>query len=256
MLPPINTRAPWRPVAAALAAATALGTASGAPPLRAEIQVGLCGDPQAIVRALDLVPRGPQRETWLFDDPSLTLLGHGVRMRLRTHATSPTLTLKIANQDCRALPKGLLPKGEGKCEYDVHGSGVAGAVSIEHPVTPEKTAGLVSGRTKLLDAASDAQRRYLREVLQLDPLPAGVRPLGPVMSDIYRTRDDRYDVEVSTLPTGRTTVEMSIKVPVRKVTAAQAALDERLAAAKVTPCTDQAGQAASKLSEMLSRPSP
>lgn len=220
---------------------------------RAEIQVGLCGDPQAIVRALDLVARGPAYETWLFDDPSLSLIGRGVRLRLRMHATQPELTLKVADQDCRTLPQRLLPRGEGKCEYDVHGAAMAGAVSLSLPLTPAVAADLVAGRIPVAATLSGAQRRYLRDVLHLEPLPPDLRALGPIGTQVFRTRDRRYDVDQSTLPDGATTVEVSIKVPVGDVAGAQAALAERLAASRVTPCGDQSGQAASKLRSLVER---
>ncbi len=244
--------APLRFVARALAVllAACAATAFAAAP-RAEIQVGLCGEPQAIARALDLVARGPAYDTWLFDDPSLSLLGAGVRLRLRMHASEPELTLKVAGQDCRVLPKGTVPRREGKCEYDVHGAAMAGAVSLTQRLTPATASALVAGGTPVAAALSATQLRYLRAVL--GPLPKDLRALGPIGNEVFRTRDKRYDVDTSTLPDGATSVEISIKVPVADVTSAQAALDERLAAARVTPCADQSGQAASKLRTLLER---
>lgn len=237
----------------ALLAAAAVGAPCHAAGPRAEIQVGLCGASPAIARALDLVPRGPAYETWLFDDPTLSLIARGVRLRLRMHPTDPVLTLKVADQDCRTLPHGLVPHGEGKCEYDVHGAAMAGAVSLDHPITSATARALVAG-TPPSAALSPAQRRYLREVLRLDPLPADLRALGPIRTEVLRTRDRRYDVDQATLPDGAVTLEISVKVPVAKVTAAQAALDGRLAAARVTPCADQSGQAAAKLRSLVERP--
>jgi len=240
------------PLIALFAAATACVPCAEAAP-RAEIQVGLCGAPPDIARALDLVPRGPAYETWLFDDPSLTLLDRGVRLRLRMHPTDPVLTLKVAGQDCRTLPHGLVPRGEGKCEYDVHGAAMAGAVSLDHRIAAQAARALVEG-TPPSAALSAAQRRYLREVLRLDPLPPDLRALGPIRTEVFRTRDRRYDVDQSTLPDGAASVEISIKVPLAKVTAAETALAERLAAAGVTPCADQSGQAAAKLRSLRERP--
>ncbi|MFO1399470.1 MAG: hypothetical protein U1F48_20665 [Burkholderiales bacterium] len=243
-----------RGAVAALAAAGAL-PALAAPP-RAEIQVGLCGEPQAVARALDLVPRAPPYDTWLFDDASLSLQGRGVRLRLRMQADAPVLTVKVADQDCRTLPKDALPRGEGKCEYDVHGAAIAGAVSLEQRIPSAAAAELIAGKRSVATLLSPAQRRYLRDVLRLDPLPPDLRALGPIATSVFRTRDRRYDVDQSTLPVGAATMEISIKVPLAEVTAAQAALDERLAAARVARCEDQSGQAASKLRSLVERTAP
>ena len=246
-------RIPFTTLAAIVVAASL--PALAAPP-RAEIQVGLCGDPQAVVRALDLVPRASGYETWLFDDASLALHARGVRLRLRMQGDKPVLTVKIAAQDCRTLPKGALPRGEGKCEYDVHGAAMAGAVSLEQRIPLAAAAELIAGKRIVATLLSPAQRSYLRDVLRLDPLPPDLRPLGPIAMQVLRTRDGRYDVDQSTLPGGAATLEISVKVPLADVTAAQAALDERLAAAHVMQCADQSGQAAAKLRSLVERTAP
>ncbi len=98
---------------------------------QAEIQIGLCAPADQIVRALELRPRGTPIEVWLFDDAALTLFGRGLRLRLRVAADGRSeFTLKVADQDCARLDPNLVPPGEGKCEIDLHGASMAGAVSL------------------------------------------------------------------------------------------------------------------------------
>jgi hypothetical protein len=236
---------------AVLALASA-SIASAAGP-RAEIQVGLCGEPAAIESALALRPRAAPYETWLFDDPALALFDHGVRIRLRVGKQRAELAVKIANQDCRALPAGLVPPHEGKCEFDVHGDAIAGAVSLTRSLDARDTAALIAGTRPLSAMLSPAQARYLREIVQVDPLPAGVVALGPIANRVYRTGDGAYDVDVSQLPGGQRYAEISTKVPLAQASVAEARLAARLAQAGVTPCADQSAQAAGKLRLLLPR---
>lgn len=237
--------------AMAAAAFVVAGAVHAAP--RAEIQVGLCGDPAVIAHALDLAPRGPAYETWLFDDPALSLFDRGVRLRLRMLGKHPELTVKIADQDCRTLAPGLLPPREGKCEYDVHGDVIAGAVSLTRRLDTATAAALLSGRRTVAETLSPAQARYLREIVRIDPLPADLRALGPIANRVLATRDGTYDVDESTLPGGQRYVEVSVKVPIARATAAESALQARLTQAGVTPCAEQAGQAAQKLRLLLAK---
>ena len=111
------------------------GAAAGAKPIdpqqaRVEIQIGVCDEPEHIVRALDLKPRGAPVETWLFDDAGLALFGRGLRLRLRLSERDAELTLKAAIADCKSLSVAHVPADQGKCEYDVHGTIINSAVSL------------------------------------------------------------------------------------------------------------------------------
>ena len=97
---------------------------------QAEIQVAVCSEVDQVIRALDLLPRDTPRDTWLFDDASLTLFGRGLRLRLRSTESGNELTLKAAVEDCAKVPPKLLPPKAGKCEHDVHGDKVTAAVSL------------------------------------------------------------------------------------------------------------------------------
>jgi hypothetical protein len=119
------------------------GAAHAASP-RAEVQVLLC-EPQATLEAkLGLRSRGAPYETWHFDDASLALLDRGLRLRLRVRDNGGELTLKAAKQDCQTLPRDLVPRGEGKCEYDVYGESISGAVSLSRTLDAATTRGLVT----------------------------------------------------------------------------------------------------------------
>ena len=111
------------------AAAVSFAMQTSAATQNVEIQIALCGEPGAIEAALDLRPRSAPIEVWLFDDTSLAMFAAGLRLRLRGDGTGSELTLKCANQDCARLPAGVVPKKQGKCEYDLHGETMAGAMS-------------------------------------------------------------------------------------------------------------------------------
>ncbi len=220
---------------------------------RAEIQVALCGPPDAVERALALVPRGADYETWLFDDADLSMLQRGLRIRLRVHAKGSELTVKVAAQDCDALAHGLVPKREGKCEYDVHGERIEGVVSLTRNLGTRATQDLIAGRQPMPQAMSAAQVRYLRQLAGAWPLPTDLRALGPIANRVLETPDKVYDVDISRLPGGEQYAEASIKVPRSDVDRARAALAARLAQSNVDVCADQAGQAAAKLRQLLQR---
>ena len=236
--------------AVALTAAVACAVAAAAG-RRAEVQVTLCGEPAAIERALDLTPRGAPYETWLFDDDALALHERGLRLRLRLRADGAELTLKAADQPCTALAPALVPRRQGKCEYDVHGERMTGTVSIATALDAPTAQALVAGRLPPAEALSEAQVRFLREGTSAWPLPPGLRALGPIANRILTTPGGRYDVDAQRLPDGRHFVEISAKVPVAEAPATQRALHARVERAGVAVCADQAGQAGHKLRALL-----
>ena len=244
-----------RPFAAAIALGAALASAAApayaAAGRRAEVQVALCGDPAAIERALDLKPRAAPYETWLFDDESMALHERGLRLRLRIRADGGELTLKAVDQPCTALGPALVPRRQGKCEYDVHGDRMTGAVSISVALDARASAALVAGRMALAEAMSEAQVRFLREATSAWPLPPGLRALGPIANRVLRTPGGRYDVDAQQLPDGRHFVEISAKVPVSAAPATQRALHARIERAGVAMCVDQGAQAGNKLRALL-----
>lgn len=220
---------------------------------RAEVQIGLCADADAIERALALRPREAPYETWQFDDAALSLLGHGVRVRLRAKESESELTIKIAGQDCNTLPDGLVPRRQGKCEFDVYGASRDGAVSLTRRLDTGATRELLAGRMTVTQALSPAQIRYLREVLGFYPLPADLRALGPITNRAYVTKDSGYEVDLSQLPGGERYAEISKKVPQAAIDPTFRALDVVLRQAGIAACADQTSQAAAKLRLLLQR---
>jgi len=128
------TAADWglvnRVVPPAGLAAGAATPERGLPAARAEVQIELCSPLPDIERSLKLRPDGDPFEVWLFDDAALTLFERGVRIRLRTKGKHAELTVKVANQDCARIDPKMVPPKIGKCEFDVHGASMAGAVSL------------------------------------------------------------------------------------------------------------------------------
>ncbi len=245
---------PLAAIAAVLAACPATAVAGGKPKVaNAEVQVALCGDPAAIERALKLAPRGPPQAVHLFDDAALSLFARGVRIRLRSGPDGDELTLKVADQDCAAVPPALLPRGAGKCEYDLHGDKLAGAVSLSQRIGADAARDLVAGRASLASQLAPAQVGYLRDVVKLWPLPDGVAALGPIALTTWRDAGKRYDVDVTRLPGGDGYVEISRKVAADDVPRARAGLDRDLRQAGVEACADQSAQAVNKL-RALQRP--
>jgi hypothetical protein len=232
----------------AIAVATA-GAHAASP--RAEIQVALCEPVAALERKLDLRPRGAPYETWLFDDDRLALLERGLRLRLRVKGGESELTLKVAKQDCEALAKEAVPKGEGKCEIDVHGDVAAGAVALSRTLDASATRDLLAGKIGVAALLSDAQLRFLRDVAGTWPLPGGLRPLGPIANRVYAAK--HYDVDVSTLPDGASYAEIADKVPVERIASERESLVRHLARANVAACADQNGQAAVKMKRLLGK---
>ena len=242
-----------RPPLIAVVAVTLLTVSTGVPAARsprAEIQVGLCEPVESLQSKLELRPRGPGYETWLFDDASLSLLARGVRVRLRATAEGSELTVKVAAQDCQALPPGLVPRRQGKCEFDMYGDKLDGVVSLSRSLSAASTRELVAGRMPLSQALSEAQARYLREVVKAWPLPGDLRALGPIANRVYRS-GARYDVDLSTLPSGNPYAEIGIKVQLSDVERERSALARHLETSGVKACADQQGQAPAKLRSLL-----
>ena len=245
----------WVVASCLLAASIAAGKSVHDPAAtQAEIQVALCSEPDQVVRALDLAPRGTPRATWLFDDPELTMFKRGLRFRLRATDSGSELTLKAAVADCALVPPALLPPKVGKCEHDMHGDQVTAAVSLSTRLYESVAKKLLSGRLPLADALSPAQVRYLTEVTKLWPLPNDLRLLGPIEVLTYRARDKPYDVDASRLPTGERYVEVSRKVPLADADAARKRFDDDLARSGVAVCSDQSAQAVNKLRALLRTP--
>ena len=218
---------------------------------RAEIQIGLCAPADQIERALGLRPRGAPLDVWLFDDPSLTLFGRGLRLRLRAGEHRSDLTLKVTSQDCARLDSKVIPPGKGKCEYDVYGTSTTGAVSLTRRLSASSTNDLVAGRVATAQMLSPLQITYLRDVVGIWPLPPGIRGLGPMQVRTYRAKGGLYDVDVSQLPTGEQYVEISRKVPAAEASRAMDLLKADLSRSGVEMCADQSAQVVNKLRSLL-----
>ena len=225
--------------------------AKGKAATRAEVQIGLCAPQADLERTLQLRSSEPPFEVWQFDDASLALLDHGLRLRLRMQSAQSVLTLKVANQKCEDISPDLLPAREGKCEYDVYGAQQAGAVSLNNVLDAAAARELVAGRLPVAQALSAAQVRYLRDAVHYWPLPPGLRILGPIQALTYRTKGKTYDVDVNVMPGGERYAEISRKVPVADAARAFAAMKEHVAAAGIAECDERSGQAANKLRALL-----
>ncbi len=221
---------------------------------RAEVQVGLCSEPDKIIPALGLEPVAAGRlEVWYFDDPSLGLFGHGLVFRLRIKGGQSELTLKVADQDCAQVPPVLIPRREGKCEYDLHGTDLKGAVSLNTALDDRTTKELVAGRLALSQVLSPAQIRYLQDVAHAWPLASGLERLGPVHVDSFRSRSRSLVVEVWRLPSGRRFIEISQKVGLEEARRTRSELEGTLAKAGVRVCADQSSQARAKLQDLVAK---
>jgi hypothetical protein len=223
----------------------------GLPATRAEVQIELCTPFAEIERSLKLRAHGDPIDVWLFDDSAMTLFDRGLRLRLRVSGKRAEFTVKIANQDCARIDAKMVPPKLGKCEYDVHGARMAGAVSLSRNLADREWRDLVAGRVAPAELLSAVQLTYLRDVARIWPLPPQLRPLGPKKSRAYVPQNEPYEVDVSQLPSGEVYVEMSRKVPAADAQHAKDALDATLARTGVTACADQGGQAVNKLKLML-----
>jgi hypothetical protein len=248
----IRTRRNAVAMLAVIFATAVIAPRAGAARAQAEIQIGLCAPADQIVQALDLRPRGTPIQVWQFDNAALALSGRGLRLRLRVAADGRSqFTLKVADQDCARLDPKLVPPGEGKCEYDVYGTGMAGAVSLNRSLGVGSTNDLVAGRVTPEQALGPSQIRYLREVVGVWPLPPGIRGLGPMQVRTYRSKDKRYDIDISELPGGEQYAEISRKVPAADATRTMGAMEADLTRAGVEMCADQSSQAVNKLRALL-----
>jgi len=216
---------------------------------RVDVQASLCGSPEQTIEALRLKSTGAPSDVWLFDDASLSLFNKGLRIRLRPNKKGAELTLKAADQDCAQLAPGVLPAGEGKCEYDAHGERIAGALSLSRTVSAAQAAQLAGGQAPVADALSEAQVRYLQSVPGVWPLPVGLRALGPTRVSSYAAKP--YVVDISELPGGERFIEISRKGPLTQAAQMRSRMNADLTAAGVTVCTDQSAQAVNKLKSLL-----
>jgi hypothetical protein len=217
----------------------------------AEVQINLCSEPAEIVRALKLAPSGNPREAWYFDNASLDHFNKGALFRLRTGSGAAELTLKAAGQDCETVPSALLPKGVAKCEYDVHGASIVGAVSVTRELDKAQARGLLDGSIALADVLGEAQVRYLRERLSAWPLASGLQRLGPARIKAWRADGGRYLVEVWQLPSGKQYTELSQKTKAGNARRLHSQLLDMLAARGVRACPDQRSLAGEKLRDYL-----
>jgi len=250
--PPASPLRTGRDLLGAMLFVAAFGAADelrAAPPPPAEVQINLCAAPERVALALGLAADGV-RTAWYFDTRDLALANRGVVFRLRQAASATELSMKIARQDCAALPSALIPKGEGKCELDLHGDSMHGAVSIARALDAEASAALLAGRMTLREALSPAQIRFLDQRLGLWPPPDGIVRLGPVRIDAYRRKAERFVLEAWTLPGGETHLEISQKSTSDRAYGVRDALLRRLAAADVAVCADQSSQSARKLGQL------
>ena len=247
-----------------LLAATILATAvvparahsAGAPraarEAQAEIQIGLCSTPEQIRQGLKLRPRGAPITVWQFDNSLLTPFEAGVRLRLRVAADCGSeLTLKVADQDCARLAPGVVPSGEGKCEYDVYGVNMTGTVSLTRRLDAKTTGDLIADRVAPERALSQSQIRYLRDIVRIWPLPPGIHALGPMHVQTYRTPGKIYDIDISQLPGGIQYAEISRKVPVADAFRLKQVMEADLSRAGIETCADQSSQAGNKLRSLL-----
>jgi hypothetical protein len=217
----------------------------------AEVQINLCSEPAEIARALKLSRSGAPREAWYFDNAALDNFARGALFRLRTSEGEPELTLKAAGQDCAKVPPALLPGGSAKCEYDVHGASIVGAVSVTRVLDKVQAGGLLDGSIALADVLSEAQVRYLREGLSAWPLAPGLKRLGPARIEAWRAPGAKFSVEVWRLPSGKRYIELSQKTTAGKAQHLQSQLLGTLAASGVRACADQHSMAAEKLRDYL-----
>ena len=233
---------------AADAPAKAAAISASAP---VEVQINLCTGPTKIAKALGLKAKSDRREVWYFDTPGLTLMGKGLVVRLRVSDGDDELTLKFADQNCAAIPARLLPKGAGKCEYDLHGTSLKGAVSLEQTLSAPTLRVLRDASRSPAEAVNSslnqAQITFLREQFGVWPLPADIRRLGPATLKTYRSKFEPFVVESWNLATSERFVEISQKTTYGKADAVKSALTARLASAGIEVCGDQSSQALPKL---------
>lgn len=244
-----------RTAAIAVAGIVPWGCASAAaeppPAARAEIQINLCAEPAQIIDALHLQPKGASpRRAWYFDTRNLDLYRQGLVFRLRRTDKATELTLKVADQDCGRVAPDLIPAGQGKCEYDLHGRDMKGAVSLSRSLDDPTVERLRAGDRSLAEMLGPGQVRYLRDVLSVWPLPEGIERFGPVRIQPYRARGQHFVVEMWELPGGERYTEISRKAKAADALRLRAELEDTLARAGIAECPDQSSQAGAKLRAM------
>jgi hypothetical protein len=218
----------------------------------AEVQINLCSEPRQIIAALHLERKGSKsQEVWYVDTFGLDLFRQGVMFRLRIKDRKSELTLKVANQDCARVNADLLPADQAKCEYDVRGAQSVGAVSVTRILDDGQVRGLIEGRLALADLLSQAQIRYLKEVVTLWPLVPGLKSLGPARVETYHKKGQSFVVELWQLPSGRHYEEISQKSSLKDAPRVNAALEGILSRNQVQLCPDQGSQTGSRLREFL-----
>jgi hypothetical protein len=236
-----------------MAALALAGTVQAAAPgATAEVQINLCGEPQALVRALGVAPAGPPVEAWYFETPALDLFRARLVVRLRMKSARAELTLKAADQNCAQVAP-LLAGTDGKCEYDLHGADFKGAVSLNRSLDAAAARALLDAPSTLTAALGPEQVRFLREGTSAWPLPGSIGRYGPVQIQAYRAKGKRFVVELWTLPGGERYAEISQKAPYDQALDVRAAIGRDLARAGLAPCADLSSQAGAKLRALVGR---
>jgi hypothetical protein len=227
-----------------------IAVAHAAAPRDAEVQINLCEEPSAVIRALHLKSAGAPFEAWYFETADFALFKQGVLFRLRIKAHGAELTLKVANQECADIAPALLPPREAKCEYDVHGEHVAGAVSITTNLDDAHLHVLSANPGVLPDLLSPAQVAYLRN-RGVWPLAAPLQRVGPVRIQAFRHKGDEFVVEAWQLPAGQRYLEISQKTSQANAPRVHESLTARLGRSDVEVCADQGSQAGAKLQALF-----
>ena len=158
---------------------------------------------------------------------SLALLDRGLRLRLRRQRDGSELTLKVAKQDCRRLPRRRRArKAKASASIDVYGDSQQGAVSLSR--TLDAAVRRATSSPARSDVASAAERRAGALPARRREGMAAARPTcaRSARSPIASTAASRYDVDISTLPDGERYAEIADKVP----------LDARAARARQARC--------------------
>jgi hypothetical protein len=218
------------------------------------VQINLCSEPSQVINALRLVRKDANlHEIWFFDTAGVDLFKRGIIFRLRSVGRQYELTLKVGNQECGRVNPELLPAGQAKCEYDVHGAQSIGAVSISRTLDESLVRGLLEGQVALVDVLSPAQVRYLRESSAVWPLPAGLQHLGPARIESYRRKGKPFVVELWQFPSGRSDLKISQKSRLEDARRIQSELEEMLDRKMVKLCPDQGALAAGRIKDLLSR---
>jgi hypothetical protein len=66
--------------------------------------------------------------------------------------------VKVADQDCARPPAASIARADGKCEHDLHGTRLKGAVSLNRSLDDAKAQDLLTGRSALSEVLSPALR--------------------------------------------------------------------------------------------------